>query len=109
MAQTEWRWRHLAAVAALVAGSATVVSLAQSSADNWWPGYGNGPDNSRYFAVATDRQVQRHQLQVAWTYPFGDTGSTRSSSAAWSMAAAATDRSSPSTRRPARSCGSART
>ena len=48
MAQTEWRWRHLAAVAALVAGSATVVSLAQSSADIWWTGYGNGPDNSRY-------------------------------------------------------------
>ena len=40
------------------------------------PGYGNGPDNSRYFA---SRQIDKSnvtRLQVAWTYPFGDTGSS---------------------------------
>ena len=77
MAQRQWRWRrHMAAVAALAAGFATVGNLAQSSADIWWTGYGNGPDNSRYFA---SRQIDKSnvtQLQVAWTYPFGDTGSS---------------------------------
>ena len=66
----------MAAVAVLAAGSATVGSLAQSSADIWWTGYGNGPDNSRYFA---SRQIDKSnvtELQVAWTYPFGDTGSS---------------------------------
>ena len=50
-------------------------SLAQSSADMWWTGYGNGPDSSRYFA---SRQIDKSnvtRLQVAWTYPYGDTGS----------------------------------
>ncbi len=49
---------------------------AQSPRDVWWPGYGNGSDNSRYFA---SRQIDRSnvsRLQVAWTYPYGDTGSS---------------------------------
>jgi quinoprotein glucose dehydrogenase len=49
--------------------------MAQSSTDKWWPGYSGGPDNSRFF---TSRQINKSnvtQLQVAWTYPFGDTGS----------------------------------
>ena len=75
MAQRQWRWRHLAAVAALAAGFAAVGSLAQSSTDKWWPGYGNGPDNSRYFASRQINKSNVNQLQVAWTYPFGDTGS----------------------------------
>ena len=46
-----------------------------AQSDKWWPGYGNGPDNSRYFA---SRQIDRanvNRLEVAWTYPHGDTGS----------------------------------
>ena len=46
------------------------------SADIWWTGYGNGPDNSRYMP---SRQIDKSnvtELQVAWTYPFGDTGSS---------------------------------
>ena len=68
-------WKFLIAGVALVAGVGAVASsLAQSAPDQWWPGYGGGPDNSRYF---TSRQITKTNvanLQVAWTYPFGDTG-----------------------------------
>ena len=62
----------LVGLAGLVAGAA---SLAQSPADKWWPGYGNGPDNSRYFASRQINKSNVRQLKVAWTYPFGETGS----------------------------------
>ena len=76
MFQTIWRSRRSLVIAlALAAGFAAVAtSRAQSFTDKWWTGFGNGPDNSRYFA---SRQVDRsnvNRLQVAWTYPFGDTG-----------------------------------
>ena len=51
-----------------------VATRAQSRGDKWWMGYGNGADNSRYF---TSRQINKsnvNTLQVAWTYPYGDTG-----------------------------------
>src|SRR5688572_3822773 len=70
------RWPRIAAAAAFVAVSAAVATtVAQSRADKWWPGYSGGADNSRYFA---SRQIDKSnvgRLQVAWTYPFGDTGS----------------------------------
>ncbi|HET9268668.1 MAG TPA: PQQ-binding-like beta-propeller repeat protein [Vicinamibacterales bacterium] len=73
-------WRRVVAVAAVVAGAAAgATSLAQSggtSGDKWWTGYGNGADNSRYFA---SRQINRSnvgRLQTAWTYPHGETGSS---------------------------------
>ena len=70
------RWQRIAAAAACAAGSvAAATMLAQSPADKWWPGYSGGSDNSRYFA---SRQIDKSnvgRLQVAWTYPFGDTGS----------------------------------
>jgi quinoprotein glucose dehydrogenase len=77
---TRW-WRHVTALAALVAGvAAGATSLAQSSGDTagdkWWTGYGRGADNSRYFP---SRQIDKSnvaRLQVAWTYPYGDTGSS---------------------------------
>jgi quinoprotein glucose dehydrogenase len=69
--------RRVAALAGLALGLAAIApGRAQSLPDRWWPGYGNGPDNSRYFA---SRQIDRanvHRLQVAWTYPYGDTGSS---------------------------------
>jgi quinoprotein glucose dehydrogenase len=69
-------WRHIAAVAGLAAGIAAVAtSLAQSPADKWWHGYGNGADNSRYFASRQLNKSNVNQLQIAWTYPYGDTGS----------------------------------
>ena len=68
--------KYLTAVIGLGAGLATVAAtLAQSSSDKWWPGYGNGTDNSRYFASRQINKSNVSDLQVAWTYPFGDTGS----------------------------------
>jgi len=77
MTQTSLRLcRQIVVIAGLAAGVAAVAtSLAQSSTNKWWTGYGNGADNSRYFA---SRQINRsnvNQLQVAWNYPYGDTGS----------------------------------
>jgi hypothetical protein len=51
MPENRWQVGHPMAVAALVTGIAAVATgMAQSSTDKWWPGYGNGADNSRYFA-----------------------------------------------------------
>jgi quinoprotein glucose dehydrogenase len=58
------------AIAAASIGLATV--LAQSRGDKWWPGY-SGADNSRYFASRQIDKANVNRLQVAWTYPFGDT------------------------------------
>ena len=57
-------------------GSATVVSLAQSSADKWWTGTATARTTR---ATSPSRQIDKSnvtRLQVAWTYPFGDTGSS---------------------------------
>ena len=70
------RRRFLLAFAALAACVAAVVTTpAQSSTDKWWTGYGGGPDNSRYFPSKQITRGNVSRLQVAWTYPFGDTGS----------------------------------
>jgi quinoprotein glucose dehydrogenase len=72
--RSRW-WRDLAAAAALAAGIAAAVTVfAQSRADTWWPGYSGGPDNSRYFPSRLIDKANVTRLQVAWTYPFGDTG-----------------------------------
>src|SRR5688572_32152719 len=77
MSLAVWRFRkYLVAAAALAAAFATMTtSLAQSSTGKWWPGYGNGPDNSRYFASRQINKSNVNQLQVAWTYPYGETNS----------------------------------
>ena len=70
------RWQISLFVAVLVAGVAFgVTGQAQSPADRWWTGYGNGADNSRYFAARQINKSNVNRLQVAWTYPYGDTGS----------------------------------
>ena len=75
MLQNRRPFRHfltgLAAVAVVVA-----TSTAQPSTDVWWTGYGNGPDNSRYFASRQIDKSNVSRLEVAWTYPHGDTGSS---------------------------------
>src|SRR4029450_6007019 len=71
------RWRSLSACAALAAcAAAAVTTTAQPSSDTWWTGYGNGPDNSRYFPSTQISRGNVSRLQVAWTYPFGDAGSS---------------------------------
>src|SRR4051812_22898943 len=58
MSETRRRlWRRTAAVALLAVGIAGVAtSLSQSPNGKWWLGYGNGADNSRYFA---SRQIDK--------------------------------------------------
>ena len=70
-------WRVLLALAALGAFAAGIARpTAQSTVERWWTGYGNGPDNSRYFASTQITRGNVAGLQVAWTYPFGDAGSS---------------------------------
>src|SRR4029079_4995063 len=69
------RCPYLLASAALAASVAAVVTTAQSPTDTWWTGYGGGPDNSRYFPSQQITRANVSRLQVAWTYPFGETGS----------------------------------
>src|SRR6187455_2435489 len=68
--------RHLNALGLMIAAglAAAVAGRAQSSTDQWWPGYGNGADNSRYFASRQITKANVTGLQVAWTYPYSDGG-----------------------------------
>ena len=103
-------WRRIATVALLAAGIAAVAtSVAQSRNDKWWPGHGNGPDNSRYFASRQINKSNVNQLQVAWTYAYGDTNFAPIVVRGVIYGRGRTDRWSPSRRRPAKNCGSART
>ena len=77
MLQSRSRLRPLLLPCVAAAACVTfATTAAQSPTESWWTGYGNGPDNSRYF---TSKQITRgnvSRLQVAWTYPFGDAGSS---------------------------------
>jgi quinoprotein glucose dehydrogenase len=75
MSESRRRLRRYITIAALLAAGAAAIatSLAQSPNGKWWPGYGNGPDNSRYFASEQIKKSNVSQLQVAWNYPYGDT------------------------------------
>jgi quinoprotein glucose dehydrogenase len=54
---------------------AVVGMVAQSPPpDEWWWGYGNTSDNARYFKGTQIDKSNVSQLQVAWTYPYGDPG-----------------------------------
>jgi quinoprotein glucose dehydrogenase len=68
--------RRLGAAAVLAAGVAAAAAVAQSQspADVWWPGYSGGPDNSRYFASRQIDTSNVNRLQLAWSYPSGETG-----------------------------------
>ncbi len=65
--------RYLVVAIALMACLASVVTSRAQSSGKWWTGYGNGPDNSRYFASKRIDKSNVNQLQVAWTYPHGET------------------------------------
>src|SRR3954469_10368620 len=69
-------WRSFAAALVCAAGMVAVATVGAQPADKWWTGYGNGPDNSRYFASTQITRSNVTQLQAAWTYPFGDAGSS---------------------------------
>jgi quinoprotein glucose dehydrogenase len=66
--------RRVKTVLLLAAGIVAITSgLAQTPNGKWWSGYGNGPDNSRYFASRQINKSNVSRLQVAWAYPYGDT------------------------------------
>ncbi len=74
MAQSRRFRRYATTLVLLAAGVATIeMSLAQSSSGKWWPGYGSGADNSRYFESRQINKSNVNTLQVAWNYPYGDT------------------------------------
>src|SRR5688500_9982209 len=77
-ATTMWRYRYyyVTALCLAAAFAAVATGMAQSSNGKWWTGYGNGPDNSRYFASKQINKSNVTQLQVAWTYPHGETVSS---------------------------------
>ena len=74
MLQNRRPFRHFLTGLAAVVVVAT--STAQPSTDVWWTGYGNGADNARYFASRQIDKSNVSRLEVAWTYPHGDTGSS---------------------------------
>ena len=66
MFRTGWPLRWLGVAAAALAAAASLMPAGSAQSDKWWPGYGNGPDNSRYFA---SRQIDRanvSRLQVVF-------------------------------------------
>jgi quinoprotein glucose dehydrogenase len=75
MSPSPWRSRRLLTVVIPVAaGIAAAATLAaQSSGGKWWPGYSGDASNSRYFASRQINKSNVNRLQVAWSYPFGDT------------------------------------
>lgn len=68
-------WRTIAVSGTIAIACAVGSCTSQTAPDLWWPGYGNGPDNSRYFASKQIDKSNVARLEVAWTYPHGDTGS----------------------------------
>src|SRR6185503_4676330 len=75
MSQSRSWFRRSFTVGLGLAAAAVATVTVRSATDKWWPGYGGGPDNSRFFASRQINKSNVNQLQVAWTYPYGDTGS----------------------------------
>jgi quinoprotein glucose dehydrogenase len=40
----------------------------------WWPDYGGGPDNSHFVESKQITKANVAQMDVAWSYPYGQTG-----------------------------------
>ena len=57
---------------ALIASAAAVRSADQ---DKWWPDYAGGPGSARYFEANQITKSNVDRLGIAWTYPYGETGS----------------------------------
>jgi quinoprotein glucose dehydrogenase len=57
---------------AIVGAIVTAVSAAE---DKWWTDYAGGQSSSRYFPSRQINKSNVGRLEIAWTYPFGETGS----------------------------------
>src|SRR6187200_2922498 len=64
-------------LALCVAGAlaVTATSLKSADQDKWWPDYAGGPASARYFEATQISKSNVQKLDIAWTYPFGETGS----------------------------------
>jgi quinoprotein glucose dehydrogenase len=51
----------------------TVMVVSQTTSEKTWTAYGGHADSSRYFDSKTITKQNVQQLQIAWSYPFGDT------------------------------------
>ena len=69
------RWgRPIGAAALALAAIAGVITITPSAAeDRWWRDYAGGPSSSRFVLSKEITKSNVANLQVAWTYPFGET------------------------------------
>ena len=56
------------------AGLTTTFLKAQAAGEKLWVGLGGSADNSRYFNGTQITRTNVDKLQVAWNYPYGETG-----------------------------------
>ena len=70
--------KRMFVVAALIvvaaAGFTASLMMAQAAAEKVWTGLGGSADNSRYFDGKQITKANVNRLQVAWNYPYGETG-----------------------------------
>jgi quinoprotein glucose dehydrogenase len=68
--------RWLAATVVALTAAVCAIPVAWSGSDDiWWRDYAGSPESSRYFPSKDINKKNVGRLTVAWTYPFGDTGS----------------------------------
>ena len=59
----------------LAAVFASALALRSADGDKWWPDYAGGPASARFFEANQITKSNVGKLEIAWTYPFGETGS----------------------------------
>ena len=64
----------LAIVFAVAAGVATRIVPVRAADDKVWVGLGGSSDNARYFDGKQITKTNVNKLEVAWNYPYGETG-----------------------------------
>src|SRR4029453_18253758 len=72
----ESRRRRFASAArlAILGGLAAVTGLSAADPDRRsWTDYNGSPDNSKYSTLRQIDKVNVSKLEVAWTYPYGET------------------------------------
>ena len=53
----------------------SATGLRSADQDAWWPDYAGGPASARYFDAVQINRANVEKLAIAWTYPYGETGS----------------------------------
>jgi quinoprotein glucose dehydrogenase len=69
------RTRHAPLLASTAGASLLIIAItAAADTDRWWSDYAGGPATSRYFPSSQITTANVEKLQIAWTYPYGETG-----------------------------------